>query len=62
MLASNDLAQIRECHPFFSCEGTGEFLRSYWDDAGKIVAAAVEYRRLAHLERGELCLADIVAQ
>lgn len=41
---------------------SGEFLRSYWDDAGKIVAAAVEYRRLAHLERGELCLADIVAQ
>lgn len=35
------------------------FLESYWD-AESIAAAAREYRKVSHLDRGELCLADII--
>ncbi|MBR3225699.1 MAG: hypothetical protein IKF78_10320 [Atopobiaceae bacterium] len=35
------------------------FLEDYWD-VESIVVAAQEYRRLSHLERNELCLADVV--
>lgn len=38
---------------------SSEFLDRYWD-AESLGEAAKEYRRLAHLERGELCLADIL--
>ena len=37
------------------------FLQKYWSDTAEIVEAAIEYRRLTHLERGELTLADIIA-
>ena len=36
-----------------------EFLQDYWD-ATSLAAAAIEYRRLAHLEKNEVCLADIL--
>ena len=36
------------------------FLQKYWSSADEIVEAAIEYRRLTHLERGELTLADII--
>lgn len=35
------------------------FLEEYWD-AESIAFAAREYRRLSHLDHGELCLADII--
>ena len=35
------------------------FLEDYWD-VESITAAAREYRRVSHLDHGELCLADIV--
>lgn len=35
------------------------FLRGYWD-AGSLVAAAREYRRLSKIPKGELCLADLI--
>lgn len=38
---------------------SGDFLESYWD-AESIAAAAREYRRVSHLDHGELCLADII--
>lgn len=36
-----------------------EFLKKYWD-AGSLVAAAREYRRLSKVPKGELCLADLI--
>lgn len=35
------------------------FLEEYWDSES-IAVAAREYRRLSHLDHGELCLADII--
>lgn len=35
------------------------FLDDYWD-AESIVDAAIQYRRVAHLESDELCLADLI--
>lgn len=36
-----------------------QFLDEYWD-AERIIAAAIQYRKTAHLEGGELCLADLI--
>jgi hypothetical protein len=43
-------------HPIISCEGTAEQVI-----VGKLVAAAaLEYRRLSSIPKGEACLADLV--
>lgn len=36
-----------------------QFLNEYWD-VERIIAAATQYRKVAHFESGELCLADLI--
>lgn len=37
-----------------------QYLEGYWADVNVLVDAIMEYRRLAKLKSGELCLADLV--